>query len=355
MSAGGLRTAATLLAIVLLVAAGATAVRADRETAEYFAKRGDKALAGDDHDEALDAYRRALGEDEHYLPARLGVARALLASDSREEGLAELRALVALFDGADVPKEWRKHRKAATSLLEDVDAAGANLAESVRKHCDELVAFARKWRKKDEDAAVAALRTALRLLPGHAAAATMIEELGHSAKGPPREMFDGTLNGWIDMGPPDWQVQDGAIVGQIEDAGSIGRTVDVFEGDFDVSVEMRQIEEYAGPSLFVLAPTYDGRESHYSFGLIKGRFSLWEKAEGEEDRTVFTVNPPNEFDETEWHRYELRFRGDRVQALVDGKSIGLDRKRPPERRGGFVGLKVQNVRAAFRNVIVTPR
>jgi len=347
--------ARSLFATALLVSLVATGL-ADRDTAKFHSKRGESALKSKKHEEAVGHFRRALEEDEDYLPARFGLARGLLGSDQREEGVTELRALVAQLGDAETAKAWRKLKRDAGKLLGAVDRAGAELAKAVDAHANALVSFAKKWRKKDEDTAVRALRIALELRPGHGAASKLIAEMGRSARGPVKSLFNGkSLDGWIDMTPPSWEVQDGAIVGVIQDAGLIGRSAELFEGDFDVSVEMKMIEEFAGPSMFCVAPAFDGRDAHYTFGVLKGRFLFQEDLDEDSERDVANPSPPHSYDEKEWHVFELRFRGTVVRALVDGQEVGVDDERPESRSGGFIGLKVQNCRAAFRNITITPR
>jgi tetratricopeptide (TPR) repeat protein len=341
-----------VLAVAALCAAP-PAVRADRETAEFFADRGEKALKDGDASAAEEHFRRSLEEDEAFAPARFGLARALIAAELREDGLEELKRAV---DELRAESSWKSEQQKARKLLDELDKAGAQLRKLVDAHVEELVAFARKWMKKDQDTAVRALRAALTLAPGHAKAAQMIESLGLSAKGPPEPWFDGTSNaGWIEMGPPRWKVEDGAIVGDVKDGAYIGRTERMIEGDFDVLMEARLVEEHDGPSYFAVAPAYDGRDGHYSLGLLKGKLLFQEDVDAETDREVYHANPPHEFDAADWHVYELRFRGSRVIALVDGQEIAVDESRPDARSGGFVGLKCQHCRFEVRRVEVTPR
>jgi len=341
------------LLVAALLCVTALPVLADRETAVFFTDRGEKALKAGDGADAEAQFQRALEEDATYAPARFGLARAFLATEKRADGVSELKRSIEELRGV---AEWKSTLGKAESLLDEVDRSGAELRALVDAHVEELVSFARKWLKKDEDIAVRALRAALALRPGHAKAAEMIESLGLSAKGPPRELFDGeTLTGWIEMGPPRWEAKDGVITGNVEDAAYIGRTLESFEGDFDVRMEARLAEEHEGAPYFALCPAFDGKDGHYSLGLLRGKVLFQEDVAPETDREVYHANPPHDFEPTEWHVYELRFRGSTVTAFLDGTQLAVDDKRPDTRKGGFIGLKCQDCRVEIRSVQVTPR
>lgn len=341
-----------VLASLLLLAA-ALPTFADRETAKFFADRGEKALKDGDASAAEEHFRRALEEDGEFAPARFGLAQALIQAEQREDGITELKKSVAEL-GTDA--SWKSTQQKARKLLDELDRSGAALRALVDAHVEELVSFAKKWVKKDEDTAVRALWAALELQPGHPKASELIESLGHSPKGPPRPLFDGaSLGGWMEMGPPRWKVEDGALVGDVKDGAYIGRTVQSHEGDFDVVMEARLAEAYDGPAYFALAPAFDGKDGHYSFGLLRGKLLFQEDVDPETDREVYDANPPHDFDPKAWHVYELRFRGTQVAALLDGEVIATDTERPDSRRGGFVGLKCQHCRFEVRRIEITPR
>ena len=339
--------AAAFLAAIILPAF------ADRATATFFSERGERALKEQDASGAEEHFRRALEEDAEFAPARFGLARALIAAEMRDDGLAELKQAVEELAGDPA---WKATRRKARKLLDDLDRSGAALRALVDAHVDELVSFARKWTKKDADTAVRALRAALQLHPGHAKATELIEALGLSAKGPPRSLFAGAgIPGWMEMGPPTWKFERGVIVGDVKDGAYIGRTEEAFEGDFDVLMEARLTKSYEGPSYFALAPAYDGRDAHYSFGVLKGKFLFQEDIDADTDREFYNKNPPHQFGAEDWHVYELRFRGKRVIALVDGQQIAVDEERADPSGGGFIGLKVQNCQVEIRRVEVVPR
>ncbi len=326
---------------------------ADRETAGFFADRGEKALQAKDASGAEDHFRRALEEDETFAPARFGLARALIAAEMRDDGVVELKLAVEELAG---DPEWKSTLRKARKLLDELDRNGAALRALVDTHVEGLVALAKKWMKKDTETAVRALRSALSLRPGHAKASVMIESLGLSAKGPPRSLFDGSsMTGWMEMGPPHWKLEGGVIIGDAKDSAYIGRSEASFEGDFDVLIEARLAASHQGAPYFALVPAYDGRDANYSLGLLKGKFLFQEDVDADTERDFYNRNPPNDFEAEDWHVYELRFRGTRVIALVDGQQIAVDEERADPSGGGFIGLKVQDCRVEIRRVEVVPR
>ena len=342
-----------LLVTALLLLAVATPVLADRETATFFTDRGEKALKADDAPGAQEQFQRALEEDATYAPARFGLARALIAAEMREDGVTELKRAVAELGGDPA---WKATLQSARKLLDDIDKSGAQLRSMIDAHVTDLVAFAKKWSKKDEDTAVGALRAALALSPGHPKASQMIESLGLSAKGPPESLFDGiSTAGWMELAAPHWKVADGAIVGDVKDAAYIARSERMLEGDFDVLMEARLAEAYEGPSYFALAPAYDGQDGHYSFGLLKGKLLFQDDVDADTDREVYNANPAHDFEPEDWHVYELRFRGKQVTALLDGVEVAVDTERSDARKRGFVGLKCQHCRFEVRRIEFVPR
>ncbi len=355
--------AGVLRALVVCAAAFCAAFAyADRETAEFFAERAAKALRAKDYEEAAKHYRRALSESADYLPAQFGLADALLGAKQRDEAIEQLRAGVAAAEALDdVPRAWRSAVDDARKRLASLDVVGNELRKIEDDHVAALVAFARKWRKKDTEVTEKALRQVLVIRPGHAKATDLIESMGLSAKGVARSLFDGrTLAGWTDMGFPDWQAKDGAIVAEVHDSAYMGRTDAVFEGDFDVRMEAKLIKEHTGPWLFGLCPAYDGKYSHYTLGLFRGRI-LWQDdfpvEEKESDREIVDMSPSSlakKFDKYAWNTFELRFRGGVVHALVNGEEVGQE-ERPAHRAGGFLGLKAQNCNVAFRAIEILVR
>jgi tetratricopeptide (TPR) repeat protein len=345
------------LAAVLALAAGAAL--ADRETAQFTAGRADKALAAKKWEDALGLYRKALDEDATYLPARYGLAQALVGSGASAQAVEELRAFVDAVRATDPPPaEWKTLLAKAEKQLADLDASGAALQKLLDQFADDAASLAEKWLTKDPAFAERTLRRGLRLKPGHAKSAQLLEKLGKSASSEVISLFDGkSLKGWEFANPPIWQVIDGEIVGDVRDAATYTRSERRFEGDYDVRLEARRIEEHPGPTWYGVLPAWTAEENCYDLGNL-GRKIVWFEGLGKgKDRDI--VNVPYEdlktpFDPQKWNLFELRIRGGKATALVNGEVVGEDQV-PATRKGGFIGLKVQDVKAAFRKIEVELR
>lgn len=345
----------TRLSAALLVCAVAALALADRESAEFFADRGSDALRKRDHAEAIVQFKKALEEDAGYHPARLGLAEAYLADDQKDVGLVELRRFVGSVRGDEqAADEWKSELKKAERLLSRIDAVGSELEERLDEHRADLRKFARKWQKKDPAIAIRALRQALAIDPNDEDAIEMIEALGASPKGEPVQLFNGrNLDGFTEMAFPTWKVEEGYLVGELKDGAVVGRTEQLFEGDFDVIMEARIVKEHPGPSLYALAPCSDGLEGRYGLGALNGRI-FWEESIDEDSDRDITFLPPSTFQKDEWNTFELRLRGDKAIAYLNGEELGVD-ERPERRMKGFVGLVVQNCVFQIRRLEVVPR
>jgi len=350
-----------LLAAALAALLCAPAALADRETAEFQAGRGDKALAAKDWEEAAEFYRRSLSQDETYLPARYGLAQALIGAGTTAAGVEELRAFVAACGRADpLPSGWRGLAAKAEKQLAEIDAAGSELASVLDRHADALAALADRWDSKDPRLAERALRAALKARPGHARSVKLLEKMGLSVEGELVELFNGRdLSGWEFANPPTWQVLDGELVGDIRDAAVTIRSLEIFEGDHDVVIEARLLEEHPGPTFYAMLPTWKRDYDHYSLGCLNQSVTWFERTKSGEEgerkiKDVFHARLKSPFDATKWNTFEMRIRGGTVTALVNGEVVGEERQ-PESRRGGFVGLQVQDGKFAFRKVQVLKR
>lgn len=350
--------ARTLLAAAALVLLAGVSAHADRETAKFQAGRGDKALAAKKWDEAEAFYRKALEEDDTFALARWGIAQSLIGAGKSAAALEDLRAFVDAAKAAGAPAEWKALQAKAERQLLEIDAAGAALQKITDDYVEGLVLLGERYAAKDPGVAERALRRALKLKPGHARAVATLQKMGKSAASETITLFDGqTLNGWDGANPPRWQVIDGALVGFVKDAGLGARSLQIFEGNFDVRVEMKVLEEYPGPRLASLAPCWTSATNYYQLGVLTNKLMFWDTTSEDQDREIANVLPSNlkkPFDLTDWTAFELRFRAKEVTALVNGEVIATD-ERPAHRQGGFVGLRVQNCKVAFRNVQVDRR
>jgi len=348
---------AAAVAALLLVAAGLAL--ADRETAKFLEERGDKALAAKQYADAEGFYRKALGEDATYAPARLGLAEALVGEDKREDAVAEFRKVVADVKalGDAPPQGWTLVRTKAERRLEQLDAAGTELRGIVDAQVNALLVVARKYAKTDPDTAVKACRRALVARPDDPKVSELMNSLGASPKGEPVELFDGqTLDGFADVGSS-WKVEDGAVCGAIKDAAMIARTEKWFDGDFDFRAEMKMAEDYPGASLLAVCPCFDGKDAHYTFGWFDGRVRLDESFGSKvAARVAYDQPPPGEcaWKKDDWNTYEIQFRKTEVRILVNGRQVFAE-PRPSTMAGGFLGLSVQSCKALFRKIEYVPR
>ncbi|MCE9634280.1 MAG: DUF1080 domain-containing protein [Planctomycetes bacterium] len=348
-----------LLAVTLTALALGAVALADRETSQFHASRADKLLTGKKWDEAAGLYRKSLEEDDTYLPARFGLAQALVGAGNSAAGLVELRGFVESARAADpLPPEWKPILAKAEKQLNDLDAAGQALQKILVGYADDVAALAERWATKDPGFAERAARRALKVKPGHAKAMQVLEKMGKSSAGETIDLFNGkNLAGWVFANPPTWQVIDGALVGDVPDAAMTIRSERIFEGDYDVRIEARRVEEYAGSKMFAVLPTWKKDRDYYELGIL-GRDAIWCEPNGpgksRDIVTLETTKLKKPFDPAAWNVFELRFRGKTVTALVNDEVIG-DEPRPENRKGGFVGLLVQDLKVAFRKVQVEVR
>ncbi|MHC5036210.1 MAG: family 16 glycoside hydrolase [Planctomycetota bacterium] len=346
-----------LIAGIWVVLVAGQAAAADREAAEFFADRGEKALKEKNWGKAEEAFRRALKEDESFLPARYGLAEALLGAGRRAEAVEALRRVVHDAEKSGSIPVWPALLEKAKKRLQSLDLAGATLDKIIDGYVKDLLALARKWLRKDPDLAGRCLRRILRLRPGQEDALKLQKKLGGAGtgKGKPLVLFNGRdLSGWVHMGFPTWQVREGMIIADVRDAAYTGRSEPHFKRNFEVRLEMKVLEERPGPTMVALLGTYKGDYNHYALGLLKGRI-VWEEQTGEQERrSIFTANPTDlkkGFDPAAWNTFTLQFREKEVLALVNGARIARE-PRPSTRDEGFVGLLVQNAKVAFRKIEV---
>src|SRR5262245_13215210 len=326
----------------LLVCLAATAF-ADRETALFSAKRAEKSLAAKKFDEAESLYRKALEEDETYLPARYGRAQALVGAGHSGPAVEELRKFLgAARADAALPAEWKALVPKAEKQLADIDSAGAALQKVVDDYRDGLLALAQRWMTKDPAVAQRALRRVLKLAPGNAKAAELLEKMGLSASSDVIDLFDGkSLSGWESANSPIWSVVDGELVADVRDSTYACRSLRTFEGNFDVHLEARVVEQYPGDSFFALRPCLKSSYDSYSVGMINGRFWWYDrtgenKADEREVASLTAGQLKKPVKVKEWNTYELRLRGNEAVALINGDVVAKE-TRPAGRKGGFVG------------------
>jgi tetratricopeptide (TPR) repeat protein len=346
-----------ILAVALLL--GPAQAFADRPTAEFQAARGDKSLQDKDWAQAEESYRKALTEDAAFHPARYGLALALLGVGKSQPGIEELRKFVtAVKADASAPPAWKLLAVKAEKQLKDIDASGADVQKITDRWADELVAFARKVSAKDPVTAKRAARRALELRPGDKGAGEVLEKLGESAKGPPIVLFNGKdLKSWSQAEFPYFQVADGYLMGLVRQGSRLLYADHPVEGDFDIRMEARILEEYEGEPVLTLLLYRSGAYDYTALGIINRKAYFIDRT-SDNEKSVLLKKPITElkvpFDPEQWTTYEMRFRGDSVVAVVNGEVLATER-RTDRMKGGFVGINMQVAKAAVRRVEIQPR
>jgi hypothetical protein len=354
------RSGARLVVGLALALLGAPLAAADRETAQFLAQRGDKALQAKTWPEAESLYRRALDEDATFLPARYGLAEALVGAGQKGPGLVEMRRFVdEAAQLRPLPTAWGTLVAKARKRLVEIDAVGGELDRMIDGHVEALLALAKRWQEKDPTVAVQAVDLALRLRPGHAVAEKMKQELQRDL-GVVEALFNGKdLSGWTGMGRDVWVVRDGILEGtplpDLETA-YLPRTETKFSGNFDVLMEAKIVEGGKIP-LFAIVAAMKADKDKLFFGMVKEDLCLWEYEGTKEYRERYARWQDNlepKLDPSEWNVYELRFRAGKIHAVLNGKEL-FDYDRPASRDGGFVGLQLQDCKVAVKRVEIVRR
>lgn len=356
MSRPGVRAAAW--AALLLLCAAVPAL-ADRTAAEFYAQRGEKALREKDWAGAQEQLRKAMEEDPSYAPALGALGEALLGAGDRAGGLGALRKAVSLAEGTKpLPPAWVAPLGRFRKRLAEVDTAGVALDRIADKYVADLLAFGDRWVAKDPDTAAAALRDALTLRPADPRVKTLAAKIEKVESASWIPLFNGRDKSgwdWLDASP--WFVAQGSLVGTIENRAMVAKTRESLRGDFDLRVEAKIVRRFDDLASFTLLGAWKAEYHHSSFGIL-GPNLIWHEEAG--PRTFETklsvppskVDPP--FDPEQWTVYELRFRGAKIHAAVNGTVVAtIDRG--PERDAGSVGLMIQHVLVHFRRVEMRPR
>ena len=329
---------------VLALLLGASPAHADRETADFFAKRGDRLLKDNDAGAAAEQYRRAIGEDDTFLPAQVGLGDALSAQGKTSEAAAAYRAAVAIADKAKpLPPAWTELAARARKRLTETDATGVTFERMQQKYADALVAVADKWKGKDPALSERALRIALDAVPDHPGAK---ERLGVFVGKGVVVVFDGkAFDGFTPKEDDDtWKIVDGILRGGLANQAKGLLTERIFDADLDVRMEARVAKRLGeSPKIGIVAA---GGTKHE--GLLFGAFDDLLILDNEKDESqrlrVWTTTIRNlkpTFDPTQWTKYEMRLRGDEISLFVNGLLLRKER-RPKDRLGGVVGVHVQD-------------
>ena len=345
-----------LIATLLLAALPALA---DRQAAQYFSGRGDKALASKDWTGAEENFRKALDEDATFRPARYGLAQALVGLGRPAEAVEELKTFVAEVRAEPAPPpEWKALLAKAEKQFADMDAAAAEIRKIVDRYADELVALARKWAEKDPGTAELAARRALQLRPNDVRAAEILQRVEDVPKGAPVAVFNGIdLKDW--EGELDgYRVESGALVGEASVVAKVIRSKASFKGDYDVRMEAKlEVENKGEDAIFCLLGSFRGNGDFNALGVINRKIYFYDRTSAK-DRRIMVKTPIAEwkadFDPTQWNVYEFQFRGDDITTTVAGQAVGTD-ARGDRRREGFVGLFIQGGKFQVRKIEVQVR
>lgn len=342
------------IALAALFAASAGPSAADRAGAEFYAQRGEKALRERDWSGATEEFRKATEEDATFALAHGGLGEALLGAGDRGGALVALRKAVSVAEAArPMPQAWTAPLARYRKRLAEIDTLGVALDKLVDKYAADLGSFVDRWAAKDPDTAAAALQDLARVKPGdpRMKALTAKVQKGEAAAWIP--LFNGKDKaGWDWLEAKEWSVVQGVLVGAIDSKTLIARTKETYRGDFDIRMEAKLVFRPGATSGFFLLGALEREYRHSSFGIL-GPNLVWQEETGPKDAETrlstapAQVDPP--FDPDDWTVYEMRFRGERVHAVVNGTVVGTF-PRAAGREGGAVGLKIQNVQAQFRRI-----
>jgi tetratricopeptide (TPR) repeat protein len=346
---------------VLALAAGHPAAVADRAGADAAAKRGELDLRSRRWTRARKEFEQALAEDEAHLAARLGWAEAALAAGDRTAALEALRR-VAEGDGsgAALPPEWAGVPEKAKTRIAEIEQAGRSLESVLQRRADALLELASRWRKDDPELAARVASAGLRLSPEDARLLEVVRDLGAGPEAGWTPIFDGKdLTGFRPIEPGLFRLENGLLVGGVENATYLTITEQTLQGDFDVRVEVR-LKHPPGPKTYFLVAgaqpnVYVGTQA----GFGEGDFLIREAdREAQVPQSYPYRKPISEvratFDATTWNTYELQFRGSTVRFLLNG-SLVVEHAREPARVKGNAGFLIQNALIELRRMEVRQR
>lgn len=351
-----MRACRLLVACILL--ASVSPVRADLDQALDLVEQGHAALKDSRAADAVVSFRQALEAEEGCVPARYGLGVALLATDDPQGAIVAFRQVVrATGPDAAVSVAWLAYGPKAAKQLERHDKEGQELERLVDAHVRNVMRVAVKHVTKDPDLAVRALQVALTLRPEHKRGQELLARL--SAKGARRiAIFDGKqIEDWDGGRGQWWSVEDGVIVGETEGVATFVRNQEEIKGDFDVVMEARIAKGYDGSPYLALMASWRSESDHSRFGTLADAVTWYEHRTEEDKERVFRCDASRlkkPLDASTWTVYELRYRGDTIHALINGREVHR-MPRPETRQGGYVGILAQECRAEVRRLDVLVR
>lgn len=362
-----MRIAPCLFAVCFLVGDGALGVhqpaRADAESAQAAYSAGQGALARKEWAIAQTEFQRAIEQDNSLVEAWSGLGCAHLGAGKLDEGVAALRtALERLAALAPLGAGRLEAYTTAQTRLHEVSREDGALSALARKHSDVLVGISKKYAAKDADAALHALRQAVRLAPDNRKAVEGLDQVVDAFRGKAEPLLTSPVKGgWTWLSPPSWRYEEGLIAGNVENASMIVKHQRKWQGDYDVVMDARIVDTHpkAGAPYFALVPAWNKDEPTLVFGILRGHFYFAERIKPDDaDTTTIYDGPYSDsdpgFDPKVWNAFEVRLREKSISVHVNGKELARA-ERPRDRTGGHVCLKVQNCHVEFRRVEVTPR
>lgn len=331
----------------------------DDDIAAAALEAGRAAMERSDWADAERQFERAMSERPDLWEAHRLHARCALAQGNEGTHRCRLRQLLqSLESRVPLQEEALEVYVEARSELCDASKEDAKLARLAQKEARSLARLARRWWKKDGAAAERAAIAALRLDPEEDVAADVLEKLHGALSGKTVSLVTPSMRDWTWVAPTSWQVRDGGILAEARSNAVVIRTNQKWRGDFDVVVEARLLDAYAdeGPPHFaVLAPFVD-KQRYTALGCLRGTI-YWYASENDEpsgppllDKEYKVVQPG--LTAESWVTYELRFRAHEMIALVNGVELARV-PRPADLAEGYVALKIQCAKTAFRRVDVT--
>ncbi|MFO0934206.1 MAG: family 16 glycoside hydrolase [Planctomycetota bacterium] len=349
-----------LLAIAAVI--GAVAVHADRKAADFFVQRGEKALRAKDWAEAQGLFRKAIDEEAGHMPALNGLGDARYGAGERAGAIEAWRQVVAASEGgATVPPAWTEVLARAKTRLADLEASEAAFAKLLDGRVAALLELADRWREKDPDVAVKALREVLRLKPGHPGATEALQGLGGTAASEWTTIFDGAdLSGFVEPDPTVWKLVNGVMVGDLTGGTYMFWTQGRSEGDFDVRMEARITKAYTARRALLLAGAVASKYQATQCGAL-GPELVVRETDGEmgderselAHRESIAALPPA-YDLSDWTSYELQFRGPKVRFVLNGTLLA-ECPRRPNRTQGKAAIVLQDARVEVRRFQVAQR
>ena len=346
------------LAVLLLAFVAWPRAHADEDKAQELTEEGEIALESEEPKAAVVLFRRAIEASDTWLPAYFGLGEALLEVDKTDEAVVAFRKVVRCAAAReDIPSGWERKVRRAKRKLDEHDERGKELEEAVDQTVTELLRLVEKHKTSDPDLADRALAVILALRPDHDRAGEVRDRMAN--KGARKTaVFDGKqIDDWDGGRSKWWSVAGGAIQAKAKGVATYIRNQETIEGNFDVIMEA-QITDASGEVPFIaLMGSWKAEYEHSRFGMLDGSI-IWYEYQGEDNRERVFKTPASALRKAvkpgDWITYELRFREDKIHALINGREVHA-LERPKHRAGGYVGILAQDCNASIRRLDVLHR